>query len=78
MKITKRKILVVVSLCLFVIFLSAALFSAKHLFVKAEEKMEGKIYCTATLEDDFADDCVIVTLQSSISKVNKVHNKSFF
>lgn len=46
-----------------------------------EEKSEikdKKIYSTATMEDDFADDCVLVVLDKSLSSVNKVHSKSFF
>ena len=37
-----------------------------------------KIYCEATIEDDFADDCVLVVLDRNISAINKIHERSFF
>ena len=37
-----------------------------------------KIICQATLDDDFADDCVIVVIDKSNSKVNKLFTKKQF
>lgn len=54
------------------------LFSACTQKDSGETDSEEKVYCTATIDDDFTDDCVIVVLQSSISGVNKVHKPEFF
>ena len=40
--------------------------------------MDEKIYCNATIEDNFKDDCVLVILDKSISAVNKIHEKNIF
>lgn len=74
----RRELFVVVCFCLLASLLFATLFSVKHIIAGAEKSVEGKVYCNATLDDNFTDDCIIVTLQNSISGVNKVHNKSYF
>ena len=42
------------------------------------ETNDEKIYCDATIEDDFANDCVLVVLDKNVGGINKVHSKSFF
>ena len=39
---------------------------------------QDKITCMATINDNFADDSVLVVLDSEISKINKVHTADFF
>ncbi len=39
---------------------------------------EEKIICTANINDDFDDSCVLVILDKSISEINKRHDKSLF
>lgn len=39
---------------------------------------EEKVYCTATIEDDFADDSVIVVLNKESSKLNKKKLPGYF
>ncbi len=43
-----------------------------------QAEMQDKITCHATIDDDFADDSVLVVLDSEISKINKVHTADFF
>ena len=45
---------------------------------KSRVAYEEKIYSTATITDEYADDCVLVTMDKSISEINKVYDKSFF
>ena len=46
---------------------------------KDSEVFENKkVLCTATLEDDFADDCVIVVINSNYSSINKRFSSSDF
>ncbi len=35
--------------------------------------VEEKKYCKATIEDEFADDCVLVTIKKAYSEINKQH-----
>ena len=44
---------------------------------KTEEK-EEKIICQATLEDDFADDSVLVVINKANSEINKVYTTDMF
>ena len=39
---------------------------------------EEKIYCTATIKDDFAPDCVVVVFKKYASEINKVHTADEF
>jgi hypothetical protein len=39
---------------------------------------ESKVFCNATIEQDFSDDTVLVVLDKNISQINKVHDISFF
>ena len=39
---------------------------------------ENKVYCAATIDDDFDGSSVIVLLDKNISELNKIHNKEFF
>lgn len=43
-----------------------------------QTETQDNIICEATIEDDFADDSVLVVLDSEISKINKVHTADFF
>lgn len=53
-------------------------------FVKASESVSttpvtgDKIYCTATLEDNFADDCVMVVLSNAASLSKTDYSTSDF
>ena len=44
----------------------------------AEEKYENKFYCNTTIDEDFADDCVLVVMDKYHSKLNKKFEKDFF
>ena len=39
---------------------------------------EEKVYCNATVEDDFVPGHVLILLDKAISEPNKVHSKNFF
>ena len=39
---------------------------------------EEKIICNATLDDDFAEDCVLVTLKKAYSEINKKYTADDF
>ncbi len=39
---------------------------------------DAKIYCNATIDDDFAPDSIIVVLDRNISGVNKYHDPDYF
>ena len=39
---------------------------------------EEKTYCTATLDEDFDETSVIVTMTKEASEINKVYHQSFF
>ena len=43
-----------------------------------EKITEEKIICNATIEDSFADDCVMVIMDKTVGGLNKKHDKSFF
>ena len=60
--------------------LSVMTFAAndKDQILGENEINEQKYFCDATLEDDFADDCVIVVINKSNSKINKKHDKMKF
>ena len=51
---------------------------AEDEFIEDEPVEEEKIFCKATLEDDFADDCVIVVLKNSVSRLLQDYDKSSF
>ena len=42
------------------------------------QPQETKVYCNATLDDTFADDCVTVVINKNNSKLNKAFEKSKF
>lgn len=42
------------------------------------DKFEEKIYCNATIEDDFDGSSVLVVMDKNIGGINKVHDESFF
>ena len=46
--------------------------------VDTPEQMNEKVYCNATLNDNFADDSVLVVMNKHSSTVNKVHEISEF
>lgn len=43
-----------------------------------EASENHKIYCDATLDDDFSDNCIIVVINKSNSKINKKYEKTKF
>lgn len=51
--------------------------TSEEIFV-SNEVVEEKTYCTATLEDNFADDCVIVVIDHSNSITDRVFTMSDF
>lgn len=40
--------------------------------------IDEKIYCNATIDQNFAGDAVLVVLDSTVGSINKVHDKSYF
>ena len=40
--------------------------------------VDNKVYCSATIDDAFDDDSILVVLDKGISELNKAHEKSFF
>lgn len=60
-------------LCVIILLSFAQLFGSA-----SADSAEKIVLCTATIEDKFAVDEVIVMLKSSYSKINQVHDLSFF
>lgn len=76
--LVNKKVLSVILAALFCISLSSV--SADSLKNKDKKDNSGnkKVLCTATLEDDFADDSVIIVINKDYSKINKKFNLSAF
>lgn len=74
------KSLQVLALCFLLLISSVVPIEA--LDVTIEENIticrDQKIYCNATIEDNFAEDSVLVVLDRGISELNRVHDRSFF
>jgi hypothetical protein len=63
---------------LFIVF-SIILCSFTYLHSSVNELVSTeKIFCDATIDDDFDDSSVIIVLDRNLSGINKQHNKSFF
>ena len=75
MKNLTKNLLSIMLACL--LFVGGIQFSTNN---KAEASgiEEQKIYCTATVEDNFATDSIIVVMKKSESEVNKVYSPSYF
>ena len=59
--------------CVFLLGVSFNCFTAF-----ASESEEDKPRCSATLDDEFTDDSVIVTLEQGVGGINKRHSADFF
>lgn len=69
---------IVVVICLLCMALLS--FSIKNdSFALAENiTYEDKVYCEATIDENFADDCVLVAMDRNVGGINKIHEESFF
>ena len=67
-------------LCLSLAFSSVTLIFAAN-YTTADSIValkDKKVYSDVTIDDEFADDRVIVVMDGSVGAINKVHSKSFF
>ena len=46
--------------------------------LKAQEEIEEKYYCQATIEDEFADDSILIVLNQTASLSSKVYDLNDF
>lgn len=71
-KFTKKNlVLIVISF-----ILTCLVLNSNKVFAK--ENLEEKIYCTATIEDEFATNRVLVVLDERASHSNKIYNRNDF
>lgn len=75
MSVKLKKIIV-----LFLVFsVLSSVFSINAFSQKSSDiRYEPKEYCNATIDQDFAGDCVLVVMDKNISDVNKVYEPGFF
>ncbi|MGN1155042.1 MAG: S8 family serine peptidase [Agathobacter sp.] len=67
-------------LCVLIMFTSSkTVYMADKIYIEqSENTSDEKIYCNATLEEDFADNRVLVVLDKNVGSINRKHDKSFF
>lgn len=68
-------------LCLLIMYTSSAVIyiADDEVYIEQSENIiDEKIYCNATLEEEFADNRVLVVLDKKVGSINKKHKKSFF
>lgn len=77
---TKNGKLLLTVLLTVICLICLAMFSVSNLGVSAfaGEQCESKVFCSTTINDDFADDCVLVVMDKYHSKLNKKFEKKFF
>ena len=63
---------------LFCILTTVILLLSVSVFAFADSDKEEKVYCTATLEDDFTDNCVLVMITNKESLNLKLHTTADF
>ena len=78
MKKTKKLLSVFLSAVMLLSVFTLTGTYAEDEFIEDEPVEEEKIFCKATLEDDFADDRVIVVLKNSVSRLLQDYDKSSF
>lgn len=70
---------ILVATLLIVVFLTDGwVVFADQRFVNSVNNDKDRINSTASIDDDFADDSVLVVLDGEISKANKLHKASYF
>ena len=75
-----KKILSLILVLVLVLSLVSNVFAREFTedeFLKKQDS-DKKVYCTATLENDFADDSIIVVINKSNSYINKEIEKNKF
>jgi subtilisin family serine protease len=73
-----KKFLIILLLGICIITLAMTFISQNDEKAFAIEQYEDKVYCNTTINEDFADDCVLVVVDKFHSKLNKKYNKEYF
>jgi len=72
------KAFILVALILLVVSLSSIYSCELQAFALESSLYEPKIYCEATIDDEFNEDCVLVVIDKYHSQINKTYDKAFF
>lgn len=78
---TRKKIVTLLVLLMSMSLMCIAIFSipkSNDISIAADELCEGKKYCNTTINEDFADDTVLVVIDKYHSQLNKRYEKDFF
>ena len=77
--IKQVNILISILLSIILILPPMQAFATSDIIAEMENStVEEKIYCDATIDQEFADDTIIIVLDRDIGAINKVHDKTFF
>lgn len=73
-----KQLLIALLIAVCMIGLAMAFLAQDNENAFAEEKYEDKVYCHTTINEEFADDCVLVVIDKYHSQLNKKFDKEYF